>query len=233
MINKINFTLIFCIIMLSCNTETKKKDLIKTINPEYNLLFSEYSEKNIVIDYYSISSHEEIIIINNYYKEIGIIYQLRENKFVDISNSLDAIEMLYSSDTTLLDTYILSTYKSFLYHLPDSICKVTVCNKDEYEKPVLNASEINDSFKKKNIESDIVFNYENTIYPTRVYESDYVVIVVFIEKYKIIPVFADGDRNIIKLKAYALLKVKDDINNFIMQNILDFKNCKENIIKIK
>ncbi len=221
-------------ILLSCHSKLEEDISKKRINPDYNLIFSEYSTKNIRIDYYSISSHEEIVVIDNNYTEIGIIYGLQQNNFIDISNNIDVIEILYSKDSTLLDTYILSMYKSFLHHLPDSMCKVTVCNENRYQAPIKNVTNINKIFSDKEIESNMVFDYNNVISPARIYESDYIVVIVFIQKRKIAPIFLEGDKSIIKLSGYALLKNEDGVrNNFMMQELLQLKNCKEKIIRLK
>lgn len=226
----INIAIVCSISLFSCQVKSEKHVFKKNINPNYDLIFSENSNKNITIDYYSISSHEEIVVIDNNYKEIGIIDGLRQNKFVDVSNNLDVIEILYSRDSTLLDTYILSIYKSYLYGSSDSSCKVTVCNENRYMASMRN---VNKFFSDKSIESNMVFNYNNIIFPIRVYESDYIVVIVFIKKRKIIPIFIEGDNNIIKLSAYALKKEQGARNNIIIKELLGLTACKEKTIIIE
>jgi len=234
-ISSILLIAISTLLLCNCRIKSEQESSESKINNDYNLIFTEHSKENIPVTYYSISSHEQIVIIDNKYIEIGIVDELREGEFIDISNNLNTIETLYPKDSTLLDTYLLSIYKSFL--LSFNIKNNTIiksCNIDKKYMDGKSLDYMKNFFYKKGINSEGVFNYNNIFSFVKMYESEYCLIIVFIEKRKIIPIFVSGDSSIVKINAYALLKSERGINNLIMiKELLKFDNCTEESISLK
>ena len=191
-------SIILLLNLFACYSKTVNESTKYELLNHSNLIYTDSVNEDISINHYKLSSHENMAVVNNRYIERNFMSSLLSDRFWEISNDFDVVEIFYEQDTIFLDTYIRSCYLSYMYSerqkkQTDSI-SIHYLNKSHLAKlkKALDSLEIDNKFL-----FETRYNYTSI----KSYENNRFIIIIYLLKENIIK-----NETRIKIHSYGLYK---------------------------